>query len=112
MNVDNFFDTIEQLKPFHPIAIVSQRIHPKLTYTGILRRDGKMERMRYLTSKSQDNQQRLHLIFELTVCFVVNAAKKRLRLSSYSPRRDSNARCFNHKQPVRLLFKGAPSGLR
>ena len=25
-------------------------------------------------------------------------------MSSYSPRRDSNTRCFNHKQPVRLVF--------
>ena len=27
---------------------------------------------------------------------------QRLRLSSFSPRRDSNTRCFNHKQLVRL----------
>ena len=25
-------------------------------------------------------------------------------LSSFSPRRDSNTSCFNHKQPVRLAF--------
>ena len=30
--------------------------------------------------------------------------KNNALLSSYSPQRDSNTHCFNHKQPVRLAF--------
>ena len=38
-----------------------------------------MERMRHLSPKYQEHQQRLYLIFENTVCFVVNAAKRRIQ---------------------------------
>ena len=58
--------------------IASERIQPKLTQTNILRRDGKTERMSDLIPKSRDNQQRLHFIFRLTVCFVVNSNKRRI----------------------------------
>ena len=39
-----------------------------------------MERMRYLIPKSQDDQQRQHLIFELIVYFVGNADKRRIQI--------------------------------
>lgn len=38
-----------------------------------------MERMRHLSPKYQEHQQRLYLIFENTVCFVVNAPKRRIQ---------------------------------
>ena len=80
---DNFFDTIEQLKQVG-LVIASHRdcISTYTSKTHInryLRKDGKMERMEYLIPKSQGDHQRLHLIFQLTVCFVVNAAKKKIQ---------------------------------
>ena len=38
-----------------------------------------MERMRYLIPICQDGQQRLRLILELAVCFVVSAAKRKIQ---------------------------------
>ena len=49
---------------------------PSLVRVKKRRQDGKNE---VLASKNPRRSQRLNLIFKLTVCFVVNAAKRRIQ---------------------------------